>query len=205
RVALALWGLADDRPPVELDSASLEFTATGSGEQSNELTVTARKFMFLPFVSVFSVNTHLGLGNIVDGVTISTDGNSWVLGSMAPLQLATSRRLVFGSAAIKNQDVALSIAGSDEPATQTVSSTSYLPLIIELGLAAIVWLLIRFKKHRSGGRRLKRSHEALTLHDEAVGGDIESENLVRLPDSLPAPTGTTQPETKSHRPPKLIQ
>jgi len=51
------------------------------------------------------------------------------------------------------------------------------------------------------GKRFRASKESLTLHDEAVGGDVESENLFQ-PRSE---TATPSEPMPAPRPPRLVQ
>lgn len=213
RVGLALWGLEDDRPPVDLGLASIKFEPEAADimGSAGQLGVNAQKYMILPFISIFNQSANLGPGTIVDGVTLTNQREELLLGSLAPYQSATQRSLLVGASAFRDETVTAQVGQDEDSKAEAESSTSYTILIVEAAILAMFLLWRRTRKRRRQTRvpatKLKRSKESLTLHDEAVGGSIEEENLVAAPDILPRPTGPSEPEPadKPPAPPKLVQ
>lgn len=216
RIGLALWGLEDDRPPVDLSLAQVEFSdqAPPSSEPTGRLSVSARKYMVLPLVGIFNQSVKLSPGTIVDDVNLSDQHGQATLGSLAPFQQATQRSLVFGTASYSQEKVVGQIGDDETTISEATASVSYLVLYIEGGLILLLLLGRWWRRKRATQPKshIKPSKEALTLHDEALGGSIEQENLVTSPaalaeDDAPADEPVDKPpQNPSHRPPpKLVQ
>jgi hypothetical protein len=214
RIAMGLWGLEDDRPPVDLGLASFQFNdeAPASMDSYGQLGVSAKKYMILPFISIFNQSVSLSAGGIVDGVTLANQREEFVLGSLAPYQQATQRTLLAGASSFARENVKASVASDEDSTVETESSTSYIILIIQ-GALLLVWLAWRWLKKRSRRQpktpstKIRRSKESLTLHDEALGGSIENENLVIQSDILPQPVRPAEDHPDNTPPPtsKLVQ
>jgi hypothetical protein len=188
RLALAVWGIEDNKPPVDLGIANINFNDKAEAVGKEVITVTAKRYVFLPFVAITNIQTQRGSGGIVDQVVLRTDKGDIVMGSQSPFQNGVVRYLTLGLPSFSSSTVSFGsdISGEFEPwVDQAQVTVSYLPLIILLGVL-LIWfvggrLYHRFRGHRSSSRRSKASKEALTLHDEAVGGDIEIEDLIPNP------------------------
>jgi hypothetical protein len=83
---------------------------------------------------------------------------------------------------------------------ETGASVSYLLLLIEILVALAIFG--GFWWHRRRGprkQRFRRSKASLTLHDEAAGGEVESENLFQpqayVPLEPPRATAPAAPRT----------
>lgn len=209
-IALGLWGLEDDRPPVPIESASVEFSdeqLPEAGEPTRS--VTAVKYVWLPFVSVLSTSINHGESTIVDDVALKIGESTQAVGSVAPHGTVQKRTLVAGAKAFGKEKVAVGQSSGDQFTTwQEVESTlSYWPLVIEVLVIVLIlggrWW---WGRRTPRGRRFRPSKESLTLHDEASGGDVESENLFKSSavSQIAAPAPSVQPLTSS-RPPRLIQ
>jgi hypothetical protein len=181
-VALGLWGLETDKPPVLLDATSIEYLTQAPEEKNQtELSLSAVNYVWFPFVSVLSAKTQLPIGHIVDDMVMNLADNEYTLGSLSPLQKVVKRKFKIGSDAFKSDNVELYSSGQTDDGLfiQVQSQVSYLPLIIEGSLAVLAGLFIFWQKRRSPRKeRVRTSKESLTLHNEAVGGDIELENLI---------------------------
>jgi len=213
RIALALWGLEDDRPPVDLSQAEVEFIEEEPATPAiaGRMEITAKKYLVLPFVSVFNQSVKLSAGGIVDDVVLSGRRGQETLGSLAPYQRATIRSLVFGGSSVSAETITAQAGQDEDSKVETTATTSYLVLIAEAGLLLLIGLWWWWRKRtRQPKRRLKPSKESLTLHDEALGGSIEDENLVSSADGLEpveldTPKAAPAGSSPRHPPPKLVQ
>lgn len=204
-VALGLWGLEDDRPPVPIDSAEVEFSDEELPEPGEPTRTTrAVKYVILPFVSVLSVAINHGQNTIVDDVALRFGDQTQVLGSVAPNGTVLKRLLFAGPRAFSRENVNVGQTNGDQFDSwqEVTTSVNYLPLIIEGLLALLLFGGLWFWRRRGPtGKRFRPSKESLTLHDEATGGDVESENLFQPRSEMAAP-----PEPLAAAPPpRLVQ
>lgn len=203
-VALGLWGLEDDRPPVAIDSASVSFISEEPPAASEPTrSLSAKKHVILPFLSVVQVSVNHGEGTIVDDIAVEIGGRRHTLGSIAPVGTVTSRQPSLGLKAFKSEQVKVGTLNGEDFNTwaEVKADVSYLPLLTLVSIVILV-ILGRWLWRRRGGSGHKRFHaskESLTLHDEATGGDVESENLIQPP-AIPV-----ESPPQPNRPPRRVQ
>ena len=185
-VGLVLWGISDDRPPASLDATTVIYTDKEFSVPVSEPKLNATKYLVLPGISIFSVSVQTPPGAIVDNNAIKTSGDNALtpLGSLAPLQTAKTRTLRMGGSAFSQETVEYGIS---DGAALTVSATtesslSFLIIFIELAVLLLVLFVVGYIRYRRGKlNRHKSSREAVQMHQEAEGGDIEFDNLVTTP------------------------
>lgn len=181
-IGLGLWGMEDNRPPVPTDGATVVFSEEHPPEPTEpQRQVTATKYVVLPFFSVFQINTSHGEMTIVDDIANEVNGQRYLVGSVAPGGYASQRLPVLGMRAFGSENVKAGSLVGDQFSlwAETTSKTSYVPLIVLIGLIIIGWLVWRRLNNRGPRkRRFRPSKESLMLHEEATGGEVESENLV---------------------------
>lgn len=202
RIGLAVWGIEDSKPPVDLGITTVSFIneLPQFDEQTASLKLT--KYVLLPFVSVMVFDSSIGAGGIVDNLQIQSDKGDIALGSQAPLQSWTVRSLRFGMEAFSSETANIGINDGTFSAwgEATSSRLSYLPLAVVAGIIVTVGLIWVIRRRGGGQRRRKPSKESLMLHDEALGGEIEIEDLItrnRFSKS-PTPTGEQSESLPDH-------
>lgn len=220
-IAVGLWGIEENRPPVQLDGISVGYTKDELDEVdvSQQATIEAVKQVWLPFVSVLNVKANFPAGQIVDNAAIKLGDQTLPLGSVAPGQTVLHRFMRLGGQAFNTETVELGQQAGNEFTgwVKAESKTSYQPLIIELIVVGLLLILFWWRRHRD--HSFKPSKESLKLHDEAEGGDIEDQNLfspqaAAMPE-LPTPVASPENATiksngstessQRHHPPRLIQ
>lgn len=209
-LALGLWGLEDDRPPVPIEGASVEFTDETAPEPAEPSpSISAVKYVVLPFFSVMNIRASHGQNTIVDDIALQANNQVYSLGSVAPSGSVGQKLPVLGTRAFNGETVSLGQLSDEkfESWTETTAKVSYVPLIIEVGLVALFFIGRWVWQRRIGHtkKRFRPSKESLTLHDEATGGDVESENMFRPSSSTsrPNPVETSSEPKPPNRP--LVQ
>jgi hypothetical protein len=223
RVALAVWGIEDNRPPVDLNIATLSYTDNPLEPIEPSPNLVGRKHMILPGLSIVSVTSQRQAGGIIDSVELQTQQQTLSLGSQAPFETATVRYLALGLSAFKAESASLGTNTNAvfQPWIQDATVTlNYWPMIGLLSLILVSgigrWLWRRRQDHGSGSARRapKPSKETLTLHDEATGDHIEDQDLITptiapppvvRPSQEPPPPAQRPPEPRSPFPPRRVQ
>lgn len=179
-VAVGLWGIEQDRPPVVLEGISLSFVDESfePAAASEGSVLSATKQVWLPFISTLSIEARLPDGRITDGVVVRVDGEDISLGSLAPMQNTRLRFARVGSAAFSNEPVVLGQSTGDFTAWQEIQSqTSYIPLAAVSAILIVItglWWWRRQKKSPTpkSGRKNRQ------LQSDAPGENIEAQDLV---------------------------
>jgi len=203
-IALGLWGLEDDRPPVPVDAARVVFNdeeLPAAAEPQRQ--IRAVKHVVLPFFSVLQISANHGEVTIVDDVAVQAGGQRYLVGSVAPGGWASQRLPVLGARAFSAETVQAGQMSGDQfnSWTETNTRISYWPLITLILLLMALWIIKRWRGRLSPERRRWRpSKESLTLHEEATGGDVEAENLVNAAPPVADINITDQRETDDSKP-----
>lgn len=197
-VGLVLWGINDDRPPVSLEATNVSFGESEFSVPEEQPHITARKYIIFPGISVLSTSVQTPAGAIVDNTAVKTvsDGAIIPLGSLAPLQTAQNRTLRMGGSAFSSETIEYGLLSGDEllASASQESSLSYLIVFYEIAVIIIALFIvgvIRLRRNRLN--RTARSREAVQMHEEAEGENIEEENLIHTPppdqqsDTFPEP------------------
>ncbi len=180
-IGLALWGVSDDSPPIDLAQVSVDYIADDFEIPEATPVLSAVKTVIFPGISIMKVNVETPPGIITDGNALEYGGQIYQLGSLAPLQIAESKSLRYGASSINSEDVSYGYSDGLVMTTEvakTQSTTSYTVLIIEAILLVIgVGLFVFFRKRRAADK-YKPSKDSLIMHDEDAGGEVESIDMV---------------------------
>ncbi|MDX1766046.1 MAG: transglutaminase-like domain-containing protein, partial [Candidatus Saccharimonadales bacterium] len=188
-IGLVLWGIADNRPPINLDTVNVRYTDKEFSTMGDQYEVSAKKYIVLPGISVLSISVQTPPGSIQDNTAVRTGSDSAVipLGSLAPLQTARTRTLRMGGGAFNSESIEFgTLNGENLNVTATTDTQlSYLLVFYELGailLLAVIVGVVKLRRRRLSRR--KTSHDSVLMHEEAEGDNIEDQNLVAATDTL---------------------
>jgi hypothetical protein len=187
-VAFTLWGIQDSLPPFNTQDWTILYVEDEKLEPKVQIpAVRATKSVLFPGVSLLSMSVDMPAGYVVDGAAVTSNGQAlYQLGSLAPLQTATTRQLRIGAASFSGEAIAYGLLNGDgalsgEIATAN-SSLSFIPMLTWLGLlllGGVLWLYVR---HRRSIKESRRSRDAFVLHQENNGANVEEEDL--LPEAV---------------------
>lgn len=186
RIGFVLRGVNDEYPPEGLNGVAIEFTDEDMPEIPDMKPIlSAVNYMILPGLAITQIKTEMPGGVIVDGATLNNGGTTIALGSLAPLQIATTRALAFGGEAFASKKIEYGIgdAGSDiSVQAETTSKVSYIPMVILLGLLALIILIkgIRYRRNRSHKPADTPSSEDIddSNEDDLLASDDQLNDLV---------------------------
>ncbi len=183
-IGLALWGVEDDFPPIDLSIWNVSYE-TGKLEEvpPSTLEVSVNKSVFFPGLSLQTVSINMPAGQIVDGAAVQDEsGNLVEFGSLAPFQQAAVRSLAFGAAAFSSQSYQAGIingANFDTIGAAITSTTSYVPLLILVLIIGAISGAIFWWRRRRDSNNHRRSKSTFIMHEENSGGDIEEQDLMQ--------------------------
>ncbi len=182
-VGLALWGVSDSLPPVNLDSMNVVYSLDAFEIPEQVPVLSAVKTVIFPGVSIMNVRIEMPPGIITDGnALLKFDGQIKMLGSLAPMQNIESETLRFGAAAFNSEEVKYGYTFDGQTLTTEIatvhSTTNYTVLIVGtlLSFLGAAWLF--FAKKRWSDSKYKPSKDSLIMHDEESGGDVENMDMV---------------------------
>lgn len=198
-LAIGLWGIEEDRPPIILEGLALSYETEARAETEPVLPViSATKYVWLPFVSTLSVQADWPAGAISDGNAMRVGENVYDVGSVSPLQSSRIRLARFGRAAFSSETASVGQVNENgfTSLADTQSSNNYTPMLV-IGGGFALWLAWIIWRRRRGSKRFKttRSKESLTLQTDQAGEDVELENLFdsnHEPVSVPPPAQDRQ-------------
>lgn len=197
-VGLALWGVLDDAPPVNLDESKVTYIEERAEAPDTTPALSATKYMILPGVSIMSVGVDMPPGVITDGNAVEYRGVLYQLGSLAPLQKANSKSFALGSNSFSNEEVKYGYTDGETLVTElavTQSSLNYTPMVAVLFVIIGLIVLLIIMRRRRGVKKYKPSKDSVIMHDEDDGGDVENVDLVKNKDF--EDNKTTKPDTPS--------
>lgn len=188
-VGLVLRGIDPSYPPEMLDSVKLSYTDEEAPIVPEMTpTLSSTNYMILPGLALNQVNVSLPGGVIVDGsVTITNKAQIRELGSLAPLQTVTTRKLALGGAAFASTLIEYGIADANGAVSavtaQTQTKTSYIPMIVILGvLMLLVIIKIIRKRRQKPNTSIEDDGEVIDIND----GDPEIQDEIL--DDIAEPT-----------------
>ena len=181
-VALGLWGIDDDFPPIDLAAWDISYS-TKEFPETNEAQpmLSAKKYMILPGISLLRATVTMPQGSILDGTALKTKDGLIKLGSLSPLQILKNQNVRFGGGAFNTETIEFGLLENDTLISLAAadSSTSYMVML--LGIGGIVVLVAAYFGGTRAYRRMKRdkpSRETVRMHEELRGGDVEEQDLV---------------------------
>ncbi len=180
-VGLALWGVSDHLPPIDMKFIDVTYSPDAFKIPEATPVLSAVKTVIFPGVSVMRINVEMPPGVITDGNAIELDGQIRMLGSLAPMQITRSNLLRYGGAAFGSEEVKYGYSDGQVLTTEvasTSSTTSYVVLIIETILLVIGVAVFFFLRKRRSRSRYKPSKDSLVMHDEDSGGEVENIDMV---------------------------
>ncbi len=213
-VGLALWGVSDSLPPVNLDLMNVTYSSDAFEIPEQAPVPSALKTVIFPGISIMKVNVEMPPGVITDGNALEYSDQIKTLGSLAPMQTAESKALRFGAAAFNNEEVKYGYSDDGLTLTTEVATTqstiSYVVLIIEAVLLLLGAASFFFIRKRRFVSKYKPSKDSLIMHDEDSGGDVENIDMVgfkpikeEAPPTPKKPPANAEPKTTSKPDPKL--
>lgn len=206
-VGLALWGVADDAPPVNLDESTVSYIKERAEITEMIPEVKATKYMILPGLSIMNVSVNMPVGVITDGNAVQYGGSIKQLGSLAPLQKASSNTFAIGSSAFASEEVIYGYSDGEALVTElatTQSSNNFIVMIVILVLIIAMIVMLIIMRRRRGSKKYKPSKDSVIMHDEDDGGDVENIDLVKNKDFEENPPQTppvNNPQIPSAKPP----
>ncbi len=213
-VGLALWGVSDHLPPINLEISNVSYSTEAFEIPAGEPTLKAVKRMILPGISILDINVQRPLGVITDNNALEYGGEVHLLGSLAPLQNVSSRTMRFLADSFSSEEVKYGHLDGEtlgEDMLATNSTNDYVIVIVEAVLLVLGLGLYIFLRRRKKGDKYKPSKDSLIMHDEDAGGEVHEADLVGskpLDDTAssektkaPAQPISTEPVQKTAPPP----
>ncbi len=180
-VGLALWGVSDYLPPIDLASVNVTYSLDAFEVPEATPVLSAVKTVIFPGISILKVSVEMPPGVITDGNAFEYGGQIQTLGSLAPLQTAEAKALRFGAAAFSGEEVKYGYSDGSALTTGIAtaeSSMNYKVLITEAILLILGIVLFFFMRRRRAANKYKPSKDSLVMHDEDDGGDVQEADLV---------------------------
>ena len=203
-VGLALWGVSDHLPPIDLNSMNIVYSEEPVEIPEDTPGLKATKTVIFPGISIMTVDVAMPAGVITDNNAVQFSNQLYLLGSLAPYQKAQTKVFKFGAAAFSNEQVEYGYTDGQVLTTSVVtaqSSTSYVFLIAVVVGLVILAVLIFVIRRRLRARKYKPSKDSLIMHDEDSGGEVEAIDLVGDKPVEPAPMIQSEPMVPTDNPP----